>query len=547
MSTGRSERADRGEGAMHAPRPALATPVRAAGPNGATSESDPSGTGEAQAAPADAIPRFLGVLDELAETRIAYCQWKSNLRLPKALSGLTDLDLLIAPQQAPAFREIAGRHRLKALAPPPDAAYPGIEHYLGMDEGSGRLFHLHVHYKLVLGEQYVKNYRLPIERHFLGSTRSMHGVPIPEARLELLVLAARALLKYRARDGLKDILGIRTPGVRAEIRTEIEWLLGQTSINEVQEAARALGEVVPAGPICAFLDIVDRAPRSGYRLLRLKRELRRSMRGFQRQSRVLAGVEYFHTAWKRRTLRELRMTLAQGGAMVALVGADGSGKSTLARALARWLRWKLDVRIYYMGSKAPSLRSRGLYLAFRALRRGHRSLSRKLGSGWSITRATAAARDTVLALHHLSIGWDRARRYREAQRDAQAGRVIIFDRFPVEALATGREYRMLDGPQISETLGDSAGPLARRLARAEERMYKRFRMPDHVVVLDVDSVVSSRRKPDHDSQVLVLKSRAVLELAALGRSNGVSVIEIDATRPLDSVLLDVKKRLWDVL
>jgi len=121
--------------------------------------------------PSDTIPALGALLDELAEKGVRYCLWKSNIRLRAGLAGETDLDLLVDREYGLQLREILGRHRLKQLMPHKASAHAGMEHFLGMDEASGRLFHLHVHYQLVLGEQYVKNYRLPMESQVLGSVR----------------------------------------------------------------------------------------------------------------------------------------------------------------------------------------------------------------------------------------------------------------------------------------------------------------------------------------------------------------------------------------
>jgi thymidylate kinase len=514
----------------------------------------PSSIRDDRTYPPETIPALAALLDELAERGIEYCLWKSNIRLAAALAGMTDLDLLVGREQAVLFREIAGRHRLKPMVPPPGGGFPGVEHFLGLDGASGHLFHLHVHYQLVLGEPYIKNYRLPLEREFLHSTRLLDGVPIPRAELELSILAVRALLKYRSRDVLKDLLGIRSPGLPAEIRAEIGWLLDQTTVEDVRTTLQALRDVVPPDPICDFLDTATRAPRSAYALLRLRGRLKRAVRRFQRQGRLPATIDYHRETWRRRRrLRrrplDPRMMPAGGGLALAVVGADGSGKSTITHAVARWLSWKLEVRVYYMGSKAPSRRSRCMYVAFRALRRGHRTVSQRLMPGSRVAQALGEARDVMLALHCLAIGRDRARRYGSGRRDAVAGRVVIFDRFPTESLSSRREHRLLDGPQISSALGESMGRVTRALASAEERMYRRFKLPDCLVVLQVTPKMSAARKPDHRHDVLVAKSRAAGELATLAEASGlpVNVIRIDANRPFDDVLLDIKRRLWDVL
>ena len=504
--------------------------------------------GDRRVYPPATVPALAAFLDELAEKRVRYCLWKSNLRLADALAGATDLDLLVDRRHAAVFREIVGRHRLNPLVPPVEGRYPGMEHFLGLDMASGRLFHLHVHYQLVLGEEYVKNYRLPIEEELLASTRLLHRVPIPRPELELSILAVRALLKYRDRDVVKDLLRIRSPGLPEQVRAEMGWLLTQTTVEEVRAALQAIDSVVPADVVCEFLETAVGDPRSGYSLFLLRRRLRRAVAGLRRRSRLRASLKYHGTAWRRRARRP-RMTRVGGGLTIALVGADGSGKSTMAEALARWLSWKLEVRVCYLGSKAPSRRSRWLYVAFRALRRSHRATVRKLGSEPTVARSIGAARDVTLALHYLAIGADRARRYGDGRRNARAGRVVIFDRFPLESLSSRLEHRLLDGPQISAALGDSTGRVTGALAAAEKRMYRRFALPDYLMVLQVSPEVSADRKPDHRIGVLTAKARAALELATLAETGGdpARVIRIDANGPFDAVLQVVKARLWNVL
>ena len=102
------------------------------------------------------------LFDQLNACDIRYCHWKSNCNLDRSLRGATDLDLLVDPCDASRFRSILYQHGLKALVVAPNQQYPSIEHYLGFDARTGQLFHPHVHFQLVLGEQYVKNYRLPL-------------------------------------------------------------------------------------------------------------------------------------------------------------------------------------------------------------------------------------------------------------------------------------------------------------------------------------------------------------------------------------------------
>jgi hypothetical protein len=501
----------------------------------------------------EAIEALADLLTELDRHAIRYCSWKSNEHLSEALMGRTDLDLLIDPAHAARFREIVERAGIKSLVHPPRAWFPGMQHLLGIDRPSGCLFHLHVHELLVVGERFVKNHHLPLEADILDSASLLDGVPVPSAELELGILVARSLLKYRARDVVKDILKIRTPGLPSSTRTEIDWLLAQTTSDRVAAALRATGNIVPAGVAREFLEAYQKDPREGMAFLRLRGRLRWRLRLHQRRSKIRAIVTYSATTWaRRRRFRrrppEIRMQPATGGLTIGIVGPDGSGKTTIATDLERWLGWKLQVRRYYLGSKQPSRASRWSYLAFRVLRRSRRSASgSRLVS--SFAEPIARARDLVLAFHHLSIGLDRRRRYRAGSRDAASGRVVIFDRFPLAFLGASSDHHLLDGPLIRSTITRPMGRVMRALAQGEERMYGGYRLPTHLVVLEVSPDVAITRKPDHRPEVISIKVRAMGELATLAENRGGSlgVVRIDANQPLSEVRRGVRSSVWDAL
>jgi hypothetical protein len=499
-----------------------------------------------------ALPALLSFLDELADTRVRHCAWKSNDHLLAALAGETDLDLLIDRSDRARFDAAVARHGLRRVVPPPADAHPAMEHYLGFDRASGRLFHLHVHFRLVLGERYVKNHRLPLERELLDNTRAHHGVPVPDADLELAVLVVRALLKYRARDVVKDVLHIRSPGIPAETLAELEWLRGDRELVAIRPGLDSIGTVVPADIVGSFLALVTSAPRAGVQLLWLRTRLRWAIRDRRRHSGVRAGATYTVRALCRRhgLLRgreAQRMTLPSGGTTVALVGADGSGKTTVAADVTHWLGWKLETSAQYLGSKEPSLPTDWLYLGFRALRRSHGAASRATGEHSPAARSIATLRDLALALHHVSVGGDRRRHHARARRVAGAGGIVVFDRYPLTCLSDRPEHRLLDGPQVTDLFGLRSQGLTGTLARLEERVYQRFGLPDHLVLLDVDPLVAARRKPDHRIDVIRAKIVAAAQLAGLAERAGTPVTRIDANQPLDRVLLDVKARLWDAL
>jgi len=491
-------------------------------------------------APLGSLVELLAALDE---ADVAYCLWKSNSHLAAALGGATDLDMLVERSHADRFRALALRRGCKPLVAPSHDAVAGMEHYLGLDPVTTRLFHLHVHYELVLGQKHAKNHRLPLERAFLGSTRVLHGVRVPSAEMELMVLVVRTLLKYRARDLVKDVLGIRSPGVPAELRSEIGWLLDQTSTESMRTAARVAGGVVPAAIVERFTTRLEHDPRAGVATFRLRRELLRVLRAYEREPRWKARARYARAlVRKRRRSRDARLRPSTGGRAIALIGADGSGKSTTVDLLERWLGWKLQVRAYYLGSKQPSRRTRALYLVFRALRRAHSALDRR--QPFSAARVVAGCRDAVLAAHFLSIARDRSRRVTRSRRDVAEGRLVLFDRYPVRPLTASARHQVLDGPHIASEVG-TRNALLRALSRHEDRLYARLPLPDHVVVLDVSPSVAVARKPDHDVGTVTAKTDVVRELfREAARASQLQVDRVDADQDAEAVAADVRRAVW---
>lgn len=487
----------------------------------------------------------MDLISELNHQEIRYCHWKSNSRLDWSLAGQTDLDLLIDPEQESQFKDILKKLGIKAIISPPSAQYPGLEHYLGFDNTTGRLFHLHVHYHLVLGEQYVKNYRLPIEEQFLDCTRIVHDVKIPVPELELIVLSIRALLKYRDRDMVKDVFNIRFPGIPEHILNEILWLLDQTSLEDVSQMMSSLAVFSDEQIILDFLQVVTQAPRSGWQLFQLRGRLRRELRKNQRKNRLSASMHYFRSLLKKtklfRSSDDQRLRLPGKGKLIALIGIDGSGKSTLSTEISEWLKWKVSAPLHYLGSKQPSVWSDWSYIIFRIFRRSISILTQRVDEDNFFIRILKRFRQFFLGLHYLSVGVDRYKRFRWAKKQKESGSVVIFDRFPF--------FSPLDGPEIHLISDGNLYFLTKKLAKIEQRLYRRFDTLDLILILDVNPQVSVERKPDHSIETIQAKYSALLRLKTelKEESDRWKWLSVDSNNPIEQVLLDLKTAVWSEL
>ncbi|RLC77199.1 MAG: hypothetical protein DRJ03_20560 [Chloroflexi bacterium] len=497
--------------------------------------------------PLESVVDLFAVLNDQG---IRYCHWKSNLNLARSMSGSTDLDLLVDRQHGERFRLVLHQQHVKPIVSPPDKQYPAVQDYLGFDPDTGRLFHLHVHYQLVLGEQFVKNYRLPIEQAFLDSAqiRGEENVKIPSPELELIVLTIRALLKYRDRDVVKDIISIRSPGLPSAILRELEYLRAQVDMENVATILESQVDFISPDIVTAFLTAIAQSPRSGRTLYRLRKRLRCDLTPYQRHSRRWATRKYLGVLLRRKLLSKRayssKKTPASGGLAVAVIGADGAGKSTIVNELREWLSWKLNVRSYYMGSQEPSLTSKLLHIGMRISKITHRVWSNLVGKERASSRASYWIYRLWRNIRHLSIGRDRYRRYITGKQQAAAGKIVICDRYPLMAIhKVMQDRRPMDGPQIAAETKGQMGRLTRTLSKMEQDIYQGIYPPDCIFVLHVSPDVSQQRKPDHSREMIEAKSRALVQMVP----QGLNIIEIDADQSFEQVLLQVKTALWQLL
>jgi thymidylate kinase len=502
--------------------------------------------------PADALALTRQVFGALNGAEVRYCHWKSTTALALGLAGRTDLDLLVDRDAAAVFGATVRAAGFKPFISHPSRRYVGVEDWLGHDTASGRLVHLHVYYRLVLGEDYVKNHVLPIEKAVLDDVVLRDGVKVPAPATELVILVVRALLKYRRTDAAKDALRLgRRGGVPPNVRREVQDLSERVTAAELRAAAQRLMPQLPPAVFTDFVDALRSDHRNAAALLRLRGVARRALRGFERlpAHRALAisvSARLQRAPGLRRVLRPQskadlrRKSSAAGGLTVALIGPDGAGKTTVIDEVVRWLGWRLSLRTSYLGTARPSTST----AAVQVLSRYARRLARRREAGG---RAPSGSLDRVARLlaatRYLAEARDRARRAREGRRLAANGTLVLFDRYPLPWVRLAN--RPVDGPRIAELQEARGRGLLGMLQRREEATYAAMPAPDLVILLAVDPEVALARKGNQDRDAIVAKARAVQEAAAGADRDGVVVV--DAGQPLDTVVGQVEAAIWQRL
>lgn len=499
--------------------------------------------------PTAASPLALALLEGLERAGVRYCHWKGDPPgIQSALSEETDLDLLIDAAHSDAAAAALARCGLKPCTAVRLMRNPAVEDYLTLDADTSRLLHCHVHYRLIVGEPFLKAYRLPWEERMLASRRrdSSCAIYVPDPTLELLLVCLRAATRLRWRDIAAAPIG--RPCVTVNTAAEYAWL--RERVNPAA-AADLCSELLGPPVTPAFLRLISGEMTCGNVLA-----FRRAAGAVLQTWRLYRPVAGRLLAWRRELsaavarlnrprlsiARPLRRVPSSGGVMIAFLGADGAGKSTIARALASVLASKLDVYSVYFGSgDGPSSLLRWpLRLARRVA--GHLRLLRPAASPSPASPALPSRRRSGLGrsfargLWAMTLALEKRRKLRRAWQARARGMIVLADRYPQVQVAG-----FTDGPLLHHLAARRPATL-RALARLEAVPYRwaARHPPDVVVKLVVTRDTAIRRKPETGTEQVERRIAAIQSLAF----PGATVVEIDADQPLGDVLRDVERVVW---
>ena len=484
------------------------------------------------------LPVLQVVLEELEQRNICFCHWKSNYHLEYALTGVEDVDVLIAAADFSSFVQVLSAQEFKQADSVTNRMQPGVFHFLGNDSDTGTLINIHAYTRILTGDHFLKSWALPLESMLLSETEAVNGMRLPLKSSELIVFVFRNMIKLTT---LFDFyLSTRSTQATAE---EFEWL---TTNLDIEQSLQKLEQFFPEIPRSDFEQAIDLLASGGslYRKLRLGQRFKQNLKKYRRYGpaaqSILSVVAVGRMVINRLARKQKHMHFLTGGKIIALVGPQATGKSTLATALKSWLGQELAIASIHAG-KPPAT-----WLTF--LPNKMLPLAKTLLPGYTTVKIETQAEDEnfsnfplIFLLRKVILAHDRRRLLRSVYQQSRNGRLIISDRYPSDVVGA------IDGATFKdETIERESSSLKRMLMRWERNIYRKICPPDLVLQLTVplgEAVVRNQTRDKKGGQTTeYVRARHSMQL--LPEFHHSPVIQLSTDRDFDEMLIEVKQEVW---
>lgn len=480
----------------------------------------------------------------LAEFRgedIAYCHWKSTTNLTASLSGETDLDLLVSAEHRERCLALLDNLGFLQADDSLDLPLPGISHFFGFDRSSGHLVHVHLHFQLIVGDDLVKNYRLPVEGIFWASAKTVNGIAVPAPEVEFIIFVVRMTLKRRLSSILVRILFLLNHPSRSlkHLVGLAPLVLNRKAQAEFDDLSSRISEKELTRILCAHFpfispDLFEKCRFSllgkGHRLawIGVGNRLSRALADYRRSSGLVAFGKMFLQAFRLRIRAvaartgfpsEQRKSPLSGGRIIAFVGGDGAGKTTMVKNTAQWLGRYFSVRTLHLGkpNKGP------LWFVLLALMRVRALFPGKTKDSFH------------KSVRYWLVSYYRNRAFCRAVRLRRRGMVVLLDRVPLP------DSRYMDSPRIA-CVAENRGGVIRCMAAMEEKWHRHIKADD-LIVLRLDPEIAAERRPDDDQELLAKRSGEIWSK----NWQVYNVHVVDASQPLEEVVKQVRSHVWGIL
>jgi len=403
------------------------------------------------------------LLQVIDNANIPYVSWKNNHEIGKFLNGDSDLDIYIPIEYEEKFINIAIQNSW-ILVVNPVARFPYIEHlyFIG---GNGKIYHLHVYFKVITGESWIKEFDFPMGDYLIDNRRKhdKYGIYVLNDKSQAYLFVLRHIIKCGSISSrvlyLKDCESYR-----------LEWELCNFKVDELKGHGPILldGAIYNSGLLNDF-------------------HLSSFINSFMFRNKITSflRIRYFLLPFYRiasfisRATNKLffnrKKVLSPKGVVISISGVDGSGKSSMVDSINSNLSKFLTIKRLSLGKPQGKLIEfiRKLF----SNKNPKNNLPHKDNSLHEVGLFKSISLLVLAVLRLLESG--------KSQYYISKGYVVLVDRWPT------REFGKMDGPKIYAS--NTSNSLVKFLSKLEEVIYKAIPAADVCFFLEVSVDTAIKR------------------------------------------------------
>lgn len=389
-----------------------------------------------------------------------YVSWKNNHEIHLVLNGDSDLDIFIPIQHKKQFLDLIRKESWISVKNP-IADYPEIYHFYAISDDL-KVFHLHVYFKVITGESWLKEYDFPLD-DFLINNRVLHssGLYILNNKAQSFLFVLRHFIKgesffsrilyKRELESYKKEWDLCKSGFEPSSQPQIidfTNYFSKSGLDNEFNLPNAKVSKLVRNDIKQYL----RLPKSKLTQLRLS--------GFK--NRLLNKIFY-----------KEKKILPNKGFILVFSGADGVGKSTMSETIGNVYKTFLTVKNVQLGRPQSAW--------VEAIRKVVNKPPQTI-----VVKTEKKEKKVTLkkALSATYLAYLRYKTAKTAEKFRQKNYLVISDRWPT------LEYYKMDGPKLDV---ERLSGICRKLAFLERKYYDKLASSDLSIILTVPTEVAILR------------------------------------------------------
>lgn len=407
------------------------------------------------------ISLFLSHFEELGGK---YVSWKNNHEINLVLCGKSDLDIFVPIKYKDKFFDLA-KDECWISVKNPVADYPEVYHFYTIGEDL-KVFHLHVYFKVITGESWLKEYEFPLD-DFLIDNRVLHplGIYALNGKAQSFMFALRHFIKGSS--FFSRLL------YKKELHSyQQEWDLCKSNFNPTSK-----GDVIDFTKYLNDSGLEERLELPNIEVAQLVRKELSVYLRYPKAQLWQLRFKSFRTRLLNKIFYKRKKILPNNGFILVFSGADGVGKSTMSDTIGKSYESFLTVRNVQLGRPQSAWVE-----VIRKLLNKNEAKSIKDSGLKGSSKVTIKK-----ALSAVYLAYLRYNTAVKAQKYKSQNYLVISDRWPT------LEYYKMDGPKLDVS---TLSGLYKRLAIVEKKYYDKLAFADLSIILTVPVKVAIQRNRD---------------------------------------------------